>query len=52
MKVRVSFTIDIDPKAWSEEYGVETAAEIRQDVSDNIRYGVLAHLEEQGLLKA
>ena len=32
MRVRVSFTVDIDPESWTLNYGVEGAEAIRADV--------------------
>lgn len=36
MRVNVSFTVDVDEEAWSQEYGVQTAAEIRADVKRHV----------------
>jgi hypothetical protein len=41
MKVRVSFTLEIDPKAWEGNYGVAGAREIRADVQEHARNTVL-----------
>ena len=35
MKIRVSFTIDVDEEAWSLEYGVDKS-EVRQDVKSHV----------------
>ena len=32
MKVRIAFTVDIDPQAWADIYGVDVS-EVRQDVN-------------------
>lgn len=48
MKVRISFTLDVDPEAWANEYGV-AAAEIRQDVQTYFRIGAQEQLEFLGL---
>jgi len=31
MKVRVAFTLDVDPEGWANEFGIERA-EVSQDV--------------------
>lgn len=49
MKVRVTFTVDIDPDAWEAEYGVPRA-ELREDVNSHIEGSVLAHFDSLGLL--
>lgn len=37
MKVRVTLSIDVDPEAWTDTYGIEGAAEIRADVKQYVR---------------
>lgn len=37
MKVRIGFTVDVDPELWALAFGVEGAAEIREDVKDYMR---------------
>ncbi len=32
MKVRVTITVEVDPEIWTLEYGVNSTAEIRDDV--------------------
>ncbi|MFJ5103230.1 hypothetical protein [Streptomyces sp. NPDC088554] len=32
MKVRMTFTVDVDPEQWCEQFGVATHAEVRDDV--------------------
>jgi len=49
MKVRVSFTLDIDPDAWMLTYGVERS-EVRRDVAEYVEQSALAHLQELELL--
>ena len=39
MKVKVSFTIEVDEKEWAETYGCDKS-EVRQDVKNYIYYGV------------
>jgi len=39
MRVRVSFTVDIDTDAWAE------AAEVRRDVQDYVRVQAIDHLD-------
>jgi hypothetical protein len=51
MKVRVSFTVDIDPEAWDANYGTGREAKaIRADVQTYIENGVKDQLRELGLL--
>lgn len=49
MKVAVNLTLDIDPDAWADEYGVE-AADVAQDVERHVTNTVNAHLNSLGLL--
>lgn len=49
MKVRIAFTVDIDPDAWALEYGVPLA-EVRSDVQDYVRYGVIGDFQARELL--
>lgn len=48
MRVRVSFTVDVDPGAWMDEYGVERS-EVRADVLRYVENSVRAHLDDLGL---
>lgn len=50
MKVRISVEVDIDPEAWTLNYGVSGAKEIREDVK---RYGestIVEQLNQVGVL--
>ena len=49
MKVKVSFTLDIDSKAWQAEYGIDPA-DVRADVQQYIENSVVAHLSDAGLI--
>jgi len=49
MKVKISLMVDIDPQAWTENYGVE-GAEIRPDVQQYARTTILDQLESVGVL--
>lgn len=51
MKVRVEFTVDIDPAAWEAEYGV-SRLDVRNDVRDYIKQGAHSHLSLLGVLDA
>lgn len=31
MKVRIAVTVDVDPEAWAEEYGIESSG-VREDL--------------------
>jgi len=45
MKVKVSFTVDIDPQAWEENYGVgPDRAAIREDVRTYVINGAVDQL--------
>ena len=46
MKVRVSFTVDIDAEAWAREYGVPMN-EVRADVNRYVSQGMYDHLYRQ-----
>lgn len=52
MKVRVTFTVDIDLDAWEENYGVSASdkAALRQDVQTYVRNGALDQLALVGVL--
>jgi hypothetical protein len=52
MKVKIAFTLDIDPECWTTEYGVEGISEIRHDVQQYVEHGVRADLAEKGVLKS
>lgn len=47
MKVKIQFTVDIDPEAWEREYSPSVS--VRQDVNDYVRNSVLAHLDDNRL---
>lgn len=48
MKVRVSFTVDIDPSAWTDIYGVSDS-DVRADVQGYAREIVLQQFAENGV---
>lgn len=48
MKVRVEFTVEIDPKAWALEYGLEPS-DVRGHVKDSAAYWAQAQIEQLGL---
>ena len=48
MKVRVSFTVDIDPDVWELEYGV-AREDVREDVKAHVENGAKDHLRDLGL---
>jgi len=51
MKVRISFTVDIDPQAWADEYGTERdGAPTHGDVQRHVESMVTAQLDSLGLL--
>ena len=49
MKVRITFTVDVDADAWMANYGVD-----RRDVPNDVRawahHGIVSQLEEIGAL--
>ena len=49
MKVRISFTVDIDPEAWALTYGIEGAEGIREDVKAHAEQMLKAFLIDQEL---
>lgn len=49
MKVDLHITVDIDPEAWGEEYGVDPT-NVAQDVALHVTNTVDAHLNSLGLL--
>ncbi len=50
MKVKVEFTLDIDPQAWSMEYGIEGTKAIRQDVKEYAAFVAYEQFRENGLI--
>ena len=50
MKVKVSFTLDLDSEAWQRDYGV-AKENVRADVQTYVENGTKDHLRELGLLK-
>ncbi len=50
MKVKVEFTLDIDPQAWEMTYGIEGAKAIRQDVKEYTAFIAYEHFRENGLI--
>lgn len=49
MKVRVSYTVEVDPEGWVSEYGVDPS-EVRDDVKDHLHTCGVEHLASLGLL--
>jgi hypothetical protein len=49
MKVRVSFTVEVDPEAWMANYGVERD-QVRDDVRVYVENGMRDQLESVGVL--
>jgi hypothetical protein len=51
VKVRVTFTVDVDPEAWSLNYGTGTdPADVREDVRRYVENGAVEQLREVGVL--
>jgi hypothetical protein len=51
VKVTISVTVDIDPEAWTLNYGVEGSAAIRADVKEYGRSTIIEQLKDVGVLK-
>jgi len=43
MKVRISFTLDIDAESWALNYGIEDRAEIREDAKQKAERDLREH---------
>lgn len=50
MKIKVSLTLDIDPQAWADMYGVDVPA-VREDVKNYAENIVLTQFGQDGLLR-
>jgi len=44
MKIKLAVTIDIDPKTYCEEYGIDLK-DLRQDVKSSFENAVYVHFE-------
>lgn len=51
MKIRVAFTVEINPEAWQLNYGNMEPAEIRRDVQTYVEDSVVSGLRDMGLWK-
>ena len=49
MKIRVSFTVDLDARGWAAEYGLD-ASEVREDFQRYVADGITGELDSRGLL--
>lgn len=49
VKVRIAITLDVDPDAWTKEFGT-APADVRADVKYHVEMNTLAHFGERGLL--
>jgi hypothetical protein len=45
MKIKINFTLDVDPDSWAREYDIEKS-EVRDDVKMYVKNGMLAHFED------
>jgi hypothetical protein len=50
MKVRITVTVDIDPEAWTTDYGVTDQTAIRDDVREWATNLVTEQLQSQMML--
>jgi hypothetical protein len=48
VRVRVSFTVEVDAQAWAGAYGLDVS-EVRQDVNTYALSSMLAHIDDNGL---
>lgn len=48
MKVRIAFTVDIDPEAWVLEYGTDPSG-VREDVQGWATHMVRSAMEDRGV---
>jgi hypothetical protein len=51
VKVKIEFTLDVNPDAWSSNYGVTGAAKIREDVRRYVESDVTDFFRSHGFLK-
>jgi len=51
MKVKIEFTVEIDPESWTMNYGVEGAAAIREDVKEYCYHTIQDQLAMVGVRK-
>lgn len=51
MKIHVEFTVDIEPDAWTLNYGISGAREIREDVKGYVEEAALNQLALVGVLR-
>lgn len=50
IKVRIPVAVEIDLDAYCAAYGLETAAEVREDVKHHVANTVQQHLDSLGVL--
>jgi hypothetical protein len=50
VRTKFEITVDIDAEAWDANYGISDPKEIREDVREMLRTGVLEHLRKLGVL--
>ena len=50
MKVKIEFTVDIDPEAWAEEYGL-ARGDVREDVKAWVSSQTITQIHTEGLWK-
>jgi len=48
MKIKIEFTVDVDPDAWELNYGTPRS-ELREAVRSYVRYGVLEQFDGLGV---
>ena len=51
MKVKVSFTVEIDPEAWRANYGIYGITHIREDVKAFAEQIVVEKFRQVGLVE-
>jgi hypothetical protein len=48
MKIKIEFTIEVDPEKWASEYGVEKS-DVRKDVANHFKVQCQEWLENSDL---
>lgn len=52
VRVRCTFTVEVDVDAWEGEYGVSGVPEVQEDVQRHVENTVREHLRSLGVLRA
>lgn len=49
MRVKIEFTVDIEPESWTMNFGIEGPAAIRKDVKEYAEQTVYGQLANSGI---